>query len=478
MVFVGRRVFIVQEATKLSSTMLFRIQLRRTILLRVAMVFGVLAAVPVAGVLAVRMNAQYVLVAALAPLFLLVVPRLDLAPLIILAAAAFVRFTLSTGTESRLVASLLLTMLLVGAWVFRMLIVEKRLRLKPSPVNGPLLGFLLVTLFSLIWGILYRDPLVVTWSSFPFVQLASTIVMVMLPGAFLLVANHIENLKLLKAMVAIMLFAGVLGLIRQYGLASLPINVGGLFTMWIITLSAALALFNRGIPLLARGLLLVLAAIWVYWGFGLHISWLAGWLPGLVALGVLAFMRSKKLLVVILLVLAIIVGSNLGYYLNQQTREMNESGNTRLEAWNVNWRVTGKHLLFGTGPAGYAAYYMSYFPNDAMASHSNLIDILAQTGVVGFVLCMWFFFSLAWTGYRLATRLRGRGTFTEALANASLAGTVACIISLGFGDWLFPFAYTQTIAGFDHAVYSWLFMGTTLALDRLTLTPLGAEGDD
>lgn len=477
MALVERKNFIVQETAKISSTILFRIQSHRAILLRVAVVLVVLAAVPVVGVMVARVDWQVILIASLAPLFLLVIQRLDLAPLIILATAAFVRFSLSTGTESRVVASLLLTVFLVGIWVLRMFIVEKRLRVMPSPVNTPLLGFMFFTVFSLVWSIVFRDPLVIIWNSFPFVQLASAVVMIMLPGAFLLVANHVNNVKLLQAMVTTMLVAGALGLIRQYGLASIPINVGGLFTMWVTTLSAALVLFNRKIPLLGRGILLALAASWIYWGFGLHIDWLAGWLPGTVALGVLAFMRSKKLLLVILLALAIIVGSNLNYYINQQTREMNESGNTRLEAWNVNWRVTGRHLLFGTGPAGYAAYYMSYFPNEAMASHSNLIDIIAQTGVVGLVICLWFFFSLAWGGYRLALRLRGRGDFTESLANASLAGTVAGIVSLGFGDWLFPFAYTQTIAGFDHAVYSWLFMGTVLALDRLTQSRPGATED-
>jgi hypothetical protein len=39
---------------------------------------------------------------------------------------------------------------------------------------------------------------------------------------------------------------------------------------------------------------------------------------------------------------------------------------------------------------------------------------------------------------------------------------------MAFGDWLVQFAYTQTIAGFDNAVYSWLFMGTILVLDRIT----------
>ena len=144
-------------------------------------------------------------------------------------------------------------------------------------------------------------------------------------------------------------------------------------------------------------------------------------------------------------------------------------------AWEANWRVTGKHLLFGTGPAGYAAYYMSYFPTDAMATHSNYLDILSQNGIVGIVLLLWFFVSLALIGYKLAIRIRGHGDFVESVVNASLAGTVACIVMMAFGDWLFPFAYTQTIAGFDYAVLNWLFMGFILTFDRMTRNGTASE---
>jgi O-antigen ligase len=191
----------------------------------------------------------------------------------------------------------------------------------------------------------------------------------------------------------------------------------------------------------------------------------------MISFGLLTFMRSKKLFLVILIIAVVFVGINANYYLGTVIEdESNTSGHTRLAAWAVNWRVTGKHLLFGTGPAGYAAYYMSYFPKDAMATHSTYIDVLAQTGIIGLFFCVWFFFVLAWQGYKLCLRLKGRGDFSEALANTALAGTVSCILSMGFGDWLLPFTYTQTIAGFDYVVYSWLFMGTILVLERLSLS--------
>jgi hypothetical protein len=436
------------------------------------MVCAVLAIAPVVGALVVIGGPITAFIAVLAPLLLLGLNQMqshfDLVPVLILLTAAFVPFSLPTGTQSRLVISLVLTIFLVGVWVLRMLIVEKRLWLQPSPVNKPLFGFMLITLISLPWSIAFRDPLVIVPSSFAAVQIASALVMIMSPGAFLLVANHINSPRPLKAMAAVMLIAGVIDIIGRYSLAIAVINDGGLFSMWVISLSVGLALFNRQMPWRKRGLLLVLAGSWVVWGFILHISWLAGWLPGLTALAVLLFMRSKKLLLIALICLICLVGLRANYYMKAIfVDEDAESGQTRLAAWEHNWRVTGKHLLFGTGPAGYAAYYMSYFSNEAMATHNNYIDIIAQTGIIGLGFCAWFFLGLAWLGYKLCWRLKGQGDFVEGLANATMAGTVGVIVAMFIGDWVFPFAYTQTIAGFDYTVYSWLFMGAILVLDRL-----------
>lgn len=321
------------------------------------------------------------------------------------------------------------------------------------------------------------DPLVYRSRSFPFVQGASTVVMIMLPGAFLLAANLIDDLKIVKAMVAILLAAGVVGLFKQYEIVYFPFNVGGLYTMWVIVLSAGLGMFAHRLKGVWRGLFLALAGVWLVWGVILHISWVSGWLPGMVAIVALISLRSRKLAALAAVGVLVVVLVNRAYFSEAVSRERTESGNSRLMAWAVNWRVTGKHWLFGTGPAGYAAYYMSYFPEDAMATHSNYVDILAQTGVVGFGFYIAIFGVIAWMGYQLCRRLKGRGDFTEALANSLLAGVAASIVAMALGDWLIPFAYTQTIAGFDHSVFSWLLMGLIPALDRLAAPGAEAAAD-
>ncbi|MCL4295957.1 MAG: hypothetical protein KJ077_09530 [Anaerolineae bacterium] len=481
MILANPKRFVVQEINKIIGTGFFFWEKKYALLLRLGMVVGMLVLAPALGLLVVKVKPSFmVLGVAAVPLVLFILqfmlPRFDLAPLIILFFAAFMPIKIPTGTESTLVDSLLLTLLFGGNWLLKMLIVDKHLRLQPSPANKPLLGFMVMTLFSLVWGIAFRDPLVdpsIISNHFALVQTASTVTNITLGIAFLLVTNHINDVRLLKSMVAIMLVAGVVGVAGRFGLSGQAVlNDGGLFSMWVVSLSTGLAFFNRQLSWRRRALLLLLAGSWIYWGFGLHISWLAGWLPAFVAVGVLIFMRSKKLLLITLLLAVILVSFKSAYIVQKLQAEDGESGGTRIQAWAINWQVTGKHLIFGTGPAGYGAYYMTYFPTEAMATHSTYIDLLAQTGIIGFGLCMWFFATLIWMGYKLCIRLKGRGDFVEGTANAVLAGTVGAIAAMGIGDWIFPFAYTQTIAGYDYVVYSWLFMGAIVVLDRLYPAPI------
>lgn len=426
------------------------------------------------GFIAAKRNPRYALLAAILPIVVvgieLILRDFKNAPLVILVTACFIPLSLPTGTGSRLVFSLVVTVGFTALWVIHKFIIEKRFWLYYSPVNRPLLGFVIVILFSWGWSIIFRDPEVVIWRSFPFVQAASALVWVMLPGALLLTANLIQDVKELKILVSIMLIAGFFGIFRQFGFINrLPVNTGGLFNMWVICLAVGQALFNEKLDWKIRGPLLGLAAIWVYWGFVLHIDWLAGWLPGFVAVGILTVRRSWKLALVIGAVLLIWVGLHANYYLYKTLgTERNVSGVTRVGAWIVNWRITKYHILFGTGPAGYASYYMTYFPTEGLATHSNYLDILAQTGIIGSAFCAWLFLSLTVLGLKVTSRINRRRDFWEGLSNSALAGTIGCIVMMGFGDWLLPFAYTQTIAGYNYAVYNWIFMGTLLVIDRLT----------
>jgi hypothetical protein len=424
------------------------------------------------GFLASNFNPLYIAAASAALVVgligLLFIQRFDVLPILILAVAIFVPITLPTGTGSRLAISMVVEVVFLGLWILRSMTVERRFTIKPSPVNLPLACFFVAVIISIIWSIIFRDPFVFVPGTFIIVQIASALVMILLPIAMLMVGNFFETSQSLLIMTVMMLAAGFLGLVKDISGIPLPVDTRGLFSLWVIGLSFGLAIFIKNIHWSVRVLLLMLAGGWIYWSFVQNISWMAGWLPAMVALGILMWMRAKKLSIMFLVFLAFIILVNKDYYVGKVFQnETQESGYTRLAAWESNWRITRDHLIFGTGPAGYAVYYMTYFPTDAMATHSNYIDMVAQTGIVGTIFFIWLFGTLVWMGLRLCLRLKGRGDFVEALANVSFAGTCACIIIMAFGDWLFPFAYTQTIEGFNYAVYNWIFMGVILALDRM-----------
>jgi hypothetical protein len=395
----------------------------------------------------------------------------NLFPIMVLFAALFIPISFSTGRASRLVLSLVLATGFTFLWVIQMAL-ERRIKILATPVNKPIFWFALAVIVSLVWGILFRDPLLNVWGSFPLVQVASTLLILVSMAVVLLTGNLVTTPKMIQWMVSIFLIAGVLGLIDNLlPFIKLPVNTKGLFAMWIVAISTGLAFFNRRLATWLRVSLALLAFGWLFWGYGMNIAWLAGWVPVIAVLLMVSFFRSPKLAVGLIILMILVVAIGWNYLSDAINLENRVSGSTRVTAWEMNWRITKDHLLFGTGPAGYAIYYMSYFPNQAMATHNNFLDMLAQTGIIGFSLMMWFFIRLLWMGWMLIRRLRGRFDFMEAMAAACLAGTLGGLMMMFFGDWLFPFAYTQTIAGFDYSVYNWLFMGIIISINQITMVP-------
>ena len=113
--------------------------------------------------------------------------------------------------------------------------------------------------------------------------------------------------------------------------------------------------------------------------------------------------------------------------------------------------------VFGMGPAGYAAYNMFYHPIDARSTHNNYFDVLAQTGVVGFVCFVWLLSRFVRVGLSIRKSFAGKRNFEEMFALATLGGCFGVIVGMALGDWVLPFAYNQTISGFDNAQFTWVF---------------------
>jgi O-antigen ligase len=426
------------------------------------------------GFLAAKVDQTlWVVIAACVPISLIglfwVTRHLSAMPILILFTAIFIPLAVPTGTLTLLADSMILAGILGAAWLFYRISSHQKIATM-DPQSRWLIVFMAVPFLSLVWSNLLRDPFLITQPNFLFVQGATAVVMVLLPLVLLLTANTIKSEGEIKALVAVMLIGGVPGFLSENGVFPWPIATRGMFTLWVVSIAASLILFNRKTAWPMRVFLAGLTAVWIHFRFIQYTIWVSGWLPAFVAFGVMAFLKSKKLFLGLLIGGLMIVLINFQYFSEMVKIKTNISGLTRLSAWKTSLNLVAEHPIFGTGPGGYLTYYRSYnLGDEAMnATHNNYLDMFAELGVIGFVPFIGFFTAITVLGYRLCRRMKGRGDFLEAATMGIFAGMIACLIAMGMGDWLIPFPYTQGIGSFDYEVYSWIFMGALLAIDRMT----------
>ena len=399
--------------------------------------------------------------------------RLEYGILAMLLSAGLLNFiTLPTGTQSRIVISLVVGAGCVGAWLLKTLVTAQRPRLKPSLINRPLIAFIFVGILSYAWGNVMRDPVVYVWASFPFVQLAALGVNTLLPLLALFVANQIEDVRWIKAIVWTTLALGAFALValRFDSPLSSAISNGsrGLFPTWVGVLAYSQILFNRDLSRRMRVVLGVLFAGIILQYFISYLTWFSGWVPLAVACAVVTALHSRRLIVIAALALVPFLAFNATYYFTDLYQTKVNSGDLqRLDIWSRNLQLVAQHPLLGMGPAGYAVYNVTYYPQDSRSTHNNYFDVLAQTGVIGFVIFAWLlvaFFRTAMATRRRA--LQGSG-FDLAFATAALGGCAGVVVAMMLGDWVLPFAYNQTITGFDNACFTWVMLGAMASLSMI-----------
>jgi O-antigen ligase len=389
--------------------------------------------------------------------------------LVVLTATMLNFFDLPTGRDSRLVISLVISLGLLLFWAVQLIAGYSRgARPQASPINVPTLLFVLVNLVSYPWSILMRDPGLVIWNSFPVVQAAALLVNIALPLMMLFAMNKMGDARWLRLLVWLVIGVGAYVLVVN--VTGLPLyftsfrGTRGLFPMWFAALAYGLALFDKRLSNVQRLLLLALVAGEVYWRFGRNISWVSGWLPLGVACAVITWLRSKRAFAAVAILAAGVLLLRVDYWNNIIAAERAGGSDERWALWEKNLTHVANHPVFGVGPAGYAIYNVTYHPRDARSTHNNYMDVLSQNGVAGMAAFVFMMAAIGRLIRKLWGRVRSQGDFVTAYAAAMCGGFVGLLIGMFLGDWVLPFAYNQTITGFDNAVLTWLFLGFAAAL--------------
>jgi len=450
---------------------------------RAAVVLGVLAG---AAYLGYRPSAT-VVVAIYGAIALGVVlrwPAVGLPSLLL--AAGFVPFTVGTGTGSDVNIAMIGTAGLAALWLVR-LVLEKGVRLRPSGANRPWLALIGVAGMSIVAGGAMWSPWVSAKSTFAFVQLAQWSVFILSAAAFWLLAHDRAGRRMLGIATAIVAALGATKLASWL----LPVTGavtgrmlidGPVLRIWFVALAAGLALFHPGMDRRLRAACLAAAALMVLLSWRVGPVWASGWLPPLVALGLMIVLglwdRSRWLAV------TAVSSGGLAYLLYRLVLVEVASTDrwsleTRLIAWRGLFDLMEGRWLLGLGLASYwhywrgvigsiayldpstGAFHYTFDPQVNM--HNNFMDVFGQMGIAGTVVLGWLLVALArQTKRQLDLEPPG---FGRAFAAACLGGLGGMVFAAMLGDWIFPFVYNIGLDGFRDAFLGWLMLGGIVQLE-------------
>lgn len=253
---------------------------------------------------------------------------------------------------------------------------------------------------------------------------------------------------------------------------------GSLFWTWLVTLSFSQGFFNNELSTRWRAVVIAVFFATIFVIFKNFIAWTSGWLPALASIAVIMLIAKPRLAIPLSFVGFIVL-----LFVMQETitnvimvGDNSYSLSTRLEAWSILTNVMDKSPIFGVGPANYY-WYTPLFSirgyNVNFNSHSQYIDLLAQTGILGFLTYLWFFAAAGLYAWRI--RNHSHRDFKQAYVFGAIGGIVGTLVSGALGDWVIPFYYNVNLGGFRSSMLSWLFLGGLFALGQKLIVQKGKD---
>ncbi len=366
-----------------------------------------------------------------------------------------------------------LVTLLCGIWLLKIITIDRSEGLDRDRSVYAIVTFMGVAVLAFASGQYPWFP----WDPAPLPAQVAELALFLLSGClFLATAHQLNGFAQLRWLTWMFLAAGTLVcgmqvLSVQIGIvkwAIRPVSVGSLFWTWLVAVSFGQALFNSRLSPWVRLGMLGITAMVFYHGLIQVRSWASGWIPALIALGVILALRLPRTTIGLGL-----VSIPLGLFLMTQFSEFfmadeEYSLMTRQEAWRVMWQLIERSPVLGLGPANYY-YYTENVPllgwYVRFISHNNYEDLLAQTGFLGLIAFCWVAFEILWLAWRVY--LRAPAGFAQAYVVGGIGGIVGSLASGMLGDWIIPFYYNAGIIGFRSSLLFWVFTGTLLALKRI-----------
>jgi hypothetical protein len=456
--------------------------LPRIIVLRSLIVAAVIAACVIIAFLtplAINGNKSVLLIIALCfligPLFIYF-KHPSWGVILLIPVSLIVPFSVGTGSESSINATMLLLAFLFGMWIIELLISKGKMTFLRSRCILASIVFMLLAVISFGFGQL-------PWFSIPAAPIRAQIgglsIFLLSIAALLLVAHRITDIRELEWMTWIFIILGAVYVVTSF-IPSLSAALdrffyygvsGSLFWVWIIALSFSQALLNNKLPLHWRLACAFVVIITVYQRLSPgRIGWSSGWLPGLIVFASISWLakpRWRPYFIGIGLPLLLFNIQNISGILF--AGDNSYSLLTREAAWKILGEIISVNPVLGLGFANYY-WFTPLFPILGYAvsfnSHNNFIDIIAQMGFVGLICFFWITYELSALSWRLK-KLAPEG-FAKAYVYGAMGGLIGTIAACMLGDWFLPFVYNIGFKGFRASIFGWIFLGGVIALEQIS----------
>lgn len=387
--------------------------------------------------------------------------------ILLLLGGMFVPFTGPGGFN----ISILTVILMIGLWFMDMFVVRHRFEFVKSRVVRPAVYMLIVSVIAFAMG---QIPYFVFANQAPIdAQIGGFAIYFFLVAAMIMTANVLRDVKWLKAIVWTFIGLGVIYVLGRTlhievvdSIYAHGVYANSMFWMWLIALPLSQAIFNNHLKLRIRIVLYGIVALTFYVAFVQQNDWKSGWVPAAVVAAALIGLRFKQVLPFTIPFVIMVAA-----YLAQDLIATDlYSWGTRVDAWLVVLDISRASPIIGLGFSNYY-WYAKVFTlrgyTTRFNSHSQFVDIIAQTGVLGLVCFMWILFEVGRLAWKIINQVPDG--FAKGYAYGVFAGVLGSLMAAFLVDWLLPFAYNIGLDGVRASVLPWIFFGGLISLEQIYL---------